>query len=284
MNQTTLAFFIQLSRPRFWSYLAGPFSIGFLASIESFSQLSSFTFWGWLFFFLFPANLLLYGINDISDEDTDAFNQKKGTKEIRITFVNKTVVSRLMQILLLVFFLFGLLCTQTLLEKSVFFLFLFLTYSYSMQPFRFKARPFIDSASNVLYLLPGIFAFVINTNQLPPLWVIIAGSCWTFSMHLFSAVPDISADKKAGLQTTAIFFGQKRSLLLCSILWGITSVVFIANYSHPFSYLSLLYVLLPVYTLHFPKRIEKVYWWFPYVNTGFGATLFFLVLLKKYLY
>jgi 4-hydroxybenzoate polyprenyltransferase len=37
----TINFFIKISRPRFWLYLAGPFAIGFLVAVNKFSDLNN---------------------------------------------------------------------------------------------------------------------------------------------------------------------------------------------------------------------------------------------------
>lgn len=39
-------------------------------------------FFLYLLYFLFPANLLVYGVNDIADEDTDILNAKKQGYEL----------------------------------------------------------------------------------------------------------------------------------------------------------------------------------------------------------
>ena len=69
---------LSISRPRFWHYLIGPRLIGYTASL---SHLGDFGqqrwFWVFLVYFSFPANLLVYGVNDISDGDTDQHNPKK---------------------------------------------------------------------------------------------------------------------------------------------------------------------------------------------------------------
>ena len=65
---------IKISRPRFWVYITGPFLIGVVAA----SPVQS---WPLIIllgaYFTFPANLLIYGINDIFDYETDKHNPKK---------------------------------------------------------------------------------------------------------------------------------------------------------------------------------------------------------------
>lgn len=87
---------LRISRPRFWHYVLGPMLILF-ASSGFFEEIQwSFSRWGtdWIFYwivllillgyFMLPANLWIYGRNDIADGDTDKFNKKKGTYESKI--------------------------------------------------------------------------------------------------------------------------------------------------------------------------------------------------------
>ena len=83
MNRTKQI--IKLSRPRFWLYLAGPYLVGMAYSAQTAKQFYSFDFLYPLFYFLIPANMFLYGINDLFDKDTDKLNAKKISKEIRVT-------------------------------------------------------------------------------------------------------------------------------------------------------------------------------------------------------
>ncbi len=72
---------LRISRPRFWIYELGPYMIGVLGAILT-SQQSRETINLWRvflfgFYFLIPANIWIYGINDIYDYETDKLNPKK---------------------------------------------------------------------------------------------------------------------------------------------------------------------------------------------------------------
>lgn len=218
----TINLLVKISRPRFWMYLGGPVLIAG-ASALALDTFYSPLFWYFFLTLLFPANILLYGINDISDGDTDKFNTKKTEKEIMYRQGKRKVY----------FFSIGisLLCLASLflftnITASLYLiLFIILSYCYSAKPFRFKARPFLDFTSNILYVLPGFAFYALLTGENPPLYVLAAVFCWTCAMHLFSAVPDVEPDKKAGLTTSAVFFGYKKSLIMTAILWTISSLL-----------------------------------------------------------
>ena len=70
---------ISISRPRFWSYLAGPWAVGMVSAANSIYDFQNILFWLGLLFFLWPANFLLYGINDYTDRDTVNLTPRKKT-------------------------------------------------------------------------------------------------------------------------------------------------------------------------------------------------------------
>jgi 4-hydroxybenzoate polyprenyltransferase len=121
-------YLVSLSRPRFWLYLGGTYMIGFAAGADSFSLFLSPLFVLHLLFFLTFANLFLYGINDLSDTDTDRFNRKKGSKEVRLSDHRKGIVKSAVFFSLLISLAFAIL--QPGLEATAaFFAFIFLSYS-----------------------------------------------------------------------------------------------------------------------------------------------------------
>jgi len=264
----------RLSRPRFWLYLAGPYLIGVTVASSTTNFVSSVSFLYTLSYFLIPANILLYGINDISDKDTDKFNPKKDEKELRFGTKFATYYYLAIGIsTLLSLPLFGIFLRSE--EWLLLFLFFFLLIFYSSPPFRFKKRPFIDSLSNVLYIMPGVLGYVHISGSMPSLLSLLAAGSWAVAMHLFSAIPDISSDKKAGLTTTAVVLGKNKSLVLCAVLWSMSVLPLAAVM--PALLLFSFYPLLPVVLFNSPpKTIEKVYWYFPYINLVSGFFLWLL--------
>jgi len=269
----TFATILHISRPRFWMYLAGPYLLGALfAGADLFDP--SVIFVINFFYFLVIANIYLYGINDLFDRDTDALNPKKEGKEHllqskEISSLGWVLFSLLLISAVLIWF------QPNPLTQQLFIAYILLASFYSAPPLRFKAKPIIDSLSNVLYAFPAFIAYATYTGEIVSWSVFLLALCWTAAMHLYSAIPDIEADKKATLMTSAIFFGEKISLVICSLLWGIFSFLVISStWGYSLSFLSLVYPLLPLWVLFTKKDIEKVYWFFPYLNTGLGFIAF----------
>ncbi|MFX0168323.1 MAG: prenyltransferase [Candidatus Hodarchaeota archaeon] len=280
-NIASLAF--RISRPRFWLYLGGTYLIGYIIGVTTIVELLNPFFALHLFFFLLPANIFLYGVNDYYDEDTDIFNPKKDDKEYRVTAKDR----RHLLLLIGTSFVFGiilLIIQPDNIARLIVGIFLLLSFLYSAKPIRFKARPFIDFMSNFLYVMPAILAFYQLRLYIPSLIPLFAAFLWTSAMHLFSAVPDIEADKQANITTTAVLIGYIPSLLLCFSFWLLFAFIlnFIIPWNPPWNLLMFVYPAIPLYLLlRENANIERVYWLYPYWNAVFGLLLFFTIGLPK---
>jgi len=274
----------KVSRFRFWIYTGGTFVIGYTLGSESISDFYRLEYYLYLFYFFFLANVIIYGVNDLFDLSTDKENPKKEKKEHRLV-KNKIkdlkpilFVTAIISVLLLIF-------QSDWLERVIFSSFLFLSYFYSAKPLRFKSKPIIDFSSNMLYIMPGIFAYTLASSEFPPMLIVLAGFFHISAMHIFSAVPDIRYDKKAGIKTTAVVAGKKRSLVLCFVFWSILAsiTIFLTSF-HPLSFIVLIYPIIPLFVLTSKKaKIEKVYWYLPFINTSLGGLLFFVLFFEKIL-
>ncbi len=74
-SHSNLVFLLQVSRPGLWSTTA----LFYLMPLGRADILHSGKLWLGLFFVLFPLGILLYGVNDIVDAETDSLNPRKGT-------------------------------------------------------------------------------------------------------------------------------------------------------------------------------------------------------------
>ncbi|GMV36589.1 MAG: hypothetical protein AMXMBFR61_10970 [Fimbriimonadales bacterium] len=279
--RSPLSLLFRVSRFRFWLYLGGTYLVGYAAGASELRDLASPLFAWYLIFFLVPANLLLYGVNDLFDTDTDSQNPKKQLREHRVSGEERRVVAIGVAICA------GLLIALVVLASSAFervmlAAFLALSIGYSVPPLRFKARALLDSCSNVLYALPGFLGYYQASGSLPVAPAVIAAWCWTAAMHLFSAVPDIESDRRVGLQTTATMLGPHGSLIACSILWTTAAVILIASGTlWPWSLGSIVYPAIPLALVSAPPCVvERAYWRFPLINGLVGGLAFLLVVPK----
>ncbi len=271
----------RISRPRFWFYLLGPFLVGcaaaglFVPGIErSFIQLFLLLLTG--LFFLFPANLFLYGVNDLFDYETDRHNPKKQGYEDLIRPPERPMFLRSLSFALIPVAVIFLLASP--LVSALIALFLLLAYGYSAPPVRAKGRPFLDTVFNGLYLLPGLASYAILTHRVPPSMLVIAGLCWCMAMHAYSAIPDQDADRTAKVETIATVLGTKRTALWCVVFFTLASLL---SWSVLKSFSILL--LIPYLALCMvsamaqkPTDVQRWYQEFPRVNLMVGFVLFLL--------
>jgi 4-hydroxybenzoate polyprenyltransferase len=219
-------------------------------------------------YFLVPANVYLYGVNDRFDTEIDEENPKKEEKEVRyVGGPSVTLAIVLGGAGLGVLFpltdpvawpwlaAWGLLATE-----------------YSAPPFRFKTIPLLDSLSNGLYVLPGVAAYATVAGTAPPLLAVAGAWLWSMAMHTFSAIPDIEPDRRAGIRTTATALGETRTYVYCSLVWALAALCF-GWYDVRAGLLLGSYPVLVGGIAMTDIAVDRAYWWFPAINTCVGAIL-----------
>ncbi|MBK42634.1 MAG: hypothetical protein CMC83_02015 [Flavobacteriaceae bacterium] len=278
-----LGWLLTISRPRFWPYLAGPWAVGMVTASNSIVDFKSTLFWIGLFFFLWPANFFLYGLNDYSDGDTDKYNPKKQQYEDLYQHKHNNVLWMIIAAIAIstvVFIWFF----PTVESQIVFVIWVFFSTSYSLRPLRFKARLLLDSFSNILYILPGIMVFLIFEPLANLSWPLVGAAwVWAMGMHLFSALPDIKSDRSANVKTTAVWLGFKKATLLTLTYYSIAALLCGVYVNIWLGFLGFLCYGVPTAYIYFTKKTKNVfvlYKQFPLINLFSGATLFIYVIFK----
>ncbi|MFB6140186.1 MAG: prenyltransferase [Halosimplex sp.] len=268
---TTVGYLLRLSRPRFWLYLAGPAIVGAVFAARQTAELFAPQTVALVAYFLVPANVFLYGVNDVFDADIDARNPKKATeggREVRYRG-DRTILAAV-----LVSGALGLAALPVVPVEAALAMvaFLALAVEYSAPPLRFKTTPLLDSLSNGLYVLPGVVTFATVSGQFPPALAVAGAWLWTMAMHTFSAIPDIEPDRAAGIETTATALGERRTYAYCAVVWAAAAAVFALV--HPlWGGLLTVYPLFTAAVARSDVSVDRAYWWFPYLNTLVGALL-----------
>lgn len=278
-----LRFLLKVSRPRFWFYIFGPYILGLIAGASEQSVLQNSHTW-FALYFLFSANLLIYGINDIFDYETDKLNPKKKGYEELVTPDKRFILFIAICIVNIPFLIKAILIANF--PARVFGVgFLFFSIFYSAPPIRAKTKPFLDSSFNILYVLPGFFGYSLITGEFPPVTVIVAGGLWTAAMHAYSAIPDIEADRNAGISTISTVLGSKGTHLFCLAAY-IASAMLSYEFLGYFSIAAAaLYSLIMIVSLRSKGRegVFRIYRIFPVVNALVGFLLFWYIAIPKFL-
>jgi 4-hydroxybenzoate polyprenyltransferase len=275
-------FLLKISRPRFWIYAFGPFLIGLVTALTSPAEFLEIKYLLFGIYFLFPANLLIYGINDVFDYETDKLNPKKQQYESLVTPAKR---QRLLAYIVLFnspFAILAFFLAQHSLPALL--AFLFFSIFYSAPPIRAKTKPFLDSAFNILYVFPGIFAYLLAVGKYPPVSMILAASLWTAAMHAYSAIPDILSDKEANINTIATFLGPNRTLIFCVICYGVSAATAYNSLGSPALFIGASYLVMMAlsYWLSRTNRLFEAYRWFPYLNSLVGFVLFWTIAFPRF--
>lgn len=276
-----LTFVLVVSRPRFWFYVLGPYVVGLVAGATSINDLLHPVYLLLGIYFTLPANLLIYGVNDIFDYETDRLNEKKDDYETRVEPDSRRRLWTAIAVLNLPFALVFFLSNTAAIAAAAGFL--FFSIFYSAPPIRAKTKPFLDSAFNILYAMPGFLSYSLLSGDFPPGGVVAAAWCWTAAMHAYSAIPDIEADKQAGFSTVATLCGTNGTIALCLILYAASAIL-----SAPFLGLASLtlgsaYVLLMLASFLSARngRLFNLYKAFPLINVAAGFVLFWTIAMAK---
>ena len=271
-----------VSRPRFWFYVFGPYIVGLVAGAASLDDVVTVPNALFALYFLLPANLLIYGVNDIFDHETDKLNEKKASYEMLVSRDRH----RSLVLAILLFNLPFLVAAFIFVPGAWLSLtaFLFFSIFYSAPPIRAKAVPFLDSAFNILYVFPGAFAYQMMTGEFPPLMIMLAAGFWTAAMHAYSAIPDIEADREAGLQTIATFCGPYLTLAICAFLYTAAAVASFPYLGFVSVSLGSIYLIMMAASAQSLRtgRLFKLYRAFPLINVLAGFTLFWAIALQKF--
>jgi 4-hydroxybenzoate polyprenyltransferase len=280
----TLSRLLRISRPRFWLYEFGTYAVGIVAAFTlqglPFNALTvSEIAFG--LYFLFPANLYIYGINDMFDYETDKLNPKKVAYEALVEPKERPVLWRAIAITTIPFLLF--LNGTSIAVAITFFAFLFFAGFYSALPIRAKAIPGLDSFFSAgHYVATGVFGYVVSGAHITSAVPIVAAMAWAMAMHAYSAVPDITADHDGGVHTIATQLGKQKTIVACAALYVVSAILSFHYLGSAVVSMGLLYVLLMVLSL-MAKSAEKLftlYSYFPIINALLGMGIFFLVLFR----
>lgn len=187
-------------------------------------------FWVGTVYFLIPYNLLLYGINDVFDYESDMRNPRKGG--IEGTVVAKTFHPLILwsALLLNLPFIGVLMLLGTALSNIVLVGVLFFVLAYSFKGLRFKEVPGLDSVTSSLHFVGPLLYALTLFNFPTRFWPYVAAFFfWGVASHAFGAVQDIIPDRQAGLHSVATAFGARITTRLATVFYGIACVILICQ-------------------------------------------------------
>lgn len=273
---------LNISRPRFWIYEFGTYLLGVFAGMSALEQPNYFYILIFGLFFIFPANLLIYGINDIFDYETDRLNPKKtGYEDLLNPSLHKKVFFYIF-ITNLPFFILSFFVSVKAFVALILFYF-FATF-YSAPPIRAKVRPVLDSFFSAShYVVTGVFGYFLVGGEGSIVLPVISGICWAMAMHAYSAVPDIFADRESGIETIATKLEKKKTIILCAALYLLSGILVLPYISYLGVVLSLPYIFLMFKSYDAGEaKLFELYKHFPKLNSLVGMIIFFVIALRVF--
>ncbi|KAE8763169.1 prenyltransferase [Georgenia thermotolerans] len=215
------------SRPVSWINTAYPFAAAYLASGGGVTV-------AWVvgtLYFLVPYNLLMYGVNDVFDYESDLRNPRKGGIEgvvldrrlHRLTLVAAAVTN--------VPFLVALVALGSPASTAVLAVSVFAVIAYSAPGLRFKERPGLDSVtSSTHFVSPALFGLVLvgAPASATAVAVLVAFFLWGMASQAFGAVQDVGADRAAGIGSVATWLGAARTVRAAMALYAAAGLVMLA--------------------------------------------------------
>ena len=207
------------SRPVSWVNTAYPFAAGYLMITRRFDLTLVLGF----LFFLIPYNLLMYGVNDVFDYESDLRNPRKGgiegallPKRLHRTVIWSAVIGCLPFVIYLIAF-------GTWISTAWLVLFLFTVVAYSAKHLRFKEKPVLDSITSASHFVgPLIFGLSLAGAALSDKKIgaiLIAFFLWSMASHAFGAVQDIKADREASIASIATYFGARTTTRVAMVMY-----------------------------------------------------------------
>ncbi len=195
------------SRPISWVNTAFPFAVAYFLGTGNIDM----TLVVGAFFFLIPYNLLMYGVNDVFDYESDLTNPRKGGLEGALLEPKYHAATLWISTSLATPFVIYLLAVGSVFSGALLLLVIFSVVAYSAKYLRFKEIPVLDSFTSALHFIgPMLFGLALAGTSLMGDVVImatIAFFLWGMASHAFGAVQDIRADKDANIASIATFFG-----------------------------------------------------------------------------
>ena len=206
------------SRPLSWVNTAFPFAAAYLLTTRTIDVVLVVG----TIFFLIPYNLMMYGINDVFDYESDLRNPRKGGVEGALLNRSQHRATLIAAVVTTVPVLVFLAIVGSPASWAVLAVSMFAVAAYSVPGLRFKERPFLDSlTSSTHFVSPAVYGLVLAGAVFTPQLFAVLGAffLWGIASHAFGAVQDVIADREGGISSIATVIGAKATVRLAVIAY-----------------------------------------------------------------
>jgi 4-hydroxybenzoate polyprenyltransferase len=219
------------SRPVSWINTAFPFAAAYVLTA---GEVDALLIVGTLFF-LIPYNLLMYGVNDVFDYESDLQNPRKGGSEgalLEPELHRAVVWAGIATATPLLVALLRLGGTGNPWSWAVLAVSLFAVFAYSVPGLRFKERPVLDSIiSSTHFVSPAVYGLAVAGAEPTPqlIALLVAFFCWGMASHAFGAVQDVMPDREGGIASIATALGARATVRAALGLWVVAGLLMLAT-------------------------------------------------------
>lgn len=238
-----------VSRPFWWVNTCAPF----VASYFIIAGRVDWTLAVGILFFAFGYNLMMYGINDIYDYESDILNPRKVGVDGSVLAKTKHPTLWRWIFIVNIPLLIWLFAVGSLASNLWLALMLFMVVAYSQKGLRFKEIPLVDSfTSSFHYTSPFIYGGLLVGADALYIPAYIAFFVWVMANHAFGAIQDIKPDREAGIASVATKLGASTTIIMVLagyVLAAILPVVFYGWNALLVSVLLTPYVVMVAHTL-----------------------------------
>ncbi|MEV8182671.1 prenyltransferase [Specibacter sp. NPDC078692] len=274
------------SRPVSWVNTAYPFAAAYFLVTGRID---------WVFvvgtlFFLIPYNLLMYGINDVFDYESDLLNARKGGVEGAVLDRKHHRFILWASILGVVPFIAVLATQGGIAANIVLAISIFAVLAYSAPGLRFKERPFLDSITSATHFVsPAVYGLVlVQADFTSGLWaVLVAFFLWGMASHAFGAVQDIVPDREGGIASIGTVLGARFTVWFAFAAYACAGLLMLLTAVPVAALLAIPYLIniapsLPLVDATSARANEawKRFLWLNYL-TGFLVTMIFIWMILR---
>jgi len=209
------------SRPVSWINTAYPFAAAYLLT-GGLGRVGVTELVVGTLYFLIPYNLLMYGLNDVWDYESDLRNPRKGGIEGVVLSRRWHRLTVWSAVLSNVPFLAYLVAVGDAASTAVLAVSVFAVVAYSAPGLRFKERPVLDSVtSSTHFVSPAVFGLALAGGALSVPVVASLGAffLWGMASQAFGAVQDVTPDRAAGIGSIATWLGAARTVRVAMALY-----------------------------------------------------------------
>ncbi len=215
---------VEVSRPISWVNTAYPFAAAYLVAgggMDLALVLGTA-------YFLVPYNLLMYGINDVFDYESDLRNARKGGVEGALLDRHWHRLTLRAAVLSNLPFLAAMVLLGSALSILVLAIVVFAVVAYSAPRLRFKERPLVDSLTSSSHFVgPAVLGVALGGGAFTSQVLAALGAffLWGMASQAFGAVQDIIADRDAGIASVATWLGAANTVRLAMGLYAAAGLV-----------------------------------------------------------